>query len=328
MNLNFKADKDKQMLYGPFLIPNMLIYRKDDKIGEYNVRFSSEQIGKISSKFNSNDNNKNINFQHTDKMVEAFVDSNWLVGEGDESKTYGFDLPEGTWFGGVKITDSKFWEENVKSNIVNGFSVEISADLQLKLSETKNNNIQMENELELSSSVLDDGTSIYYTTDKIVVGAAIFTDEAMTSLISDGDYTLEDGTMITVLSGNVSAMTPPVTPPEPIDIVAPTETQLAVDPNAAPAPMAPATPAPVAETSAPLTASEVSSMIDARFSDLMEEISMMKELIGQSDSTMNDYKKQIEEKFSSTPAVESIKVKTDVAFNKDENRIKEFARIK
>lgn len=317
MNLNFKADKDKQMLYGPFLIPNMLIYRKDDKIGEYNVRFSSEQIGKISSKFNLTDNNKNINFQHTDRMVEAFVDSNWLVDGTDESKSYGFDLPEGTWFGGVKITDSKFWEENVKSNIVNGFSVEISADLQLKLSETKNNNIQMENKLKLASATLADGMVIYYTTDTIVVGTAIFTDEAMTTVVDDGEYTLDNGMKIKTMDGNVEEVMPGETPAEPT----PTDTELAVDPNAAPAPMAPA-------TSAPLTASEVSSMIDARFADLMEEISMMKDLIGQSDSTMNDYKKQIEEKFSSTPAVESIKVRTDVAFNKDENRIKEFARIK
>ena len=138
--IHFKADKEKQMLYGPFLIPNMLIYRSDDTNGEYYVRFSAEEIDKIASKFNSDLNSKNINLQHSDKKVEAFVAQNWVIDGGeDKSKNLGFDLPEGTWFGGVKITDKAFWDEKVKTNEVKGFSVEILADLELQL-KIKNKN--------------------------------------------------------------------------------------------------------------------------------------------------------------------------------------------
>ena len=78
--------------------------------------------------------------------------------------------------------------------------------------------------------------------------------------------------------------------------------------------------------------SEVSAMIDARFSDLMDEISKMKELIGQKDKQMTDYKKEVEEKFSTTPALGSVKsdkkeVKLDDKFNKDYQRILDFAKI-
>jgi len=119
--LSFKVDKEKQLLYGPFLIPNKLIYRHDEKMGEYYVRFSKEEIEKIASKFNEDLNNKNINFQHSDQKVEAFVTQNWMIdGEQDKSRNMGFDLPEGTWFGGVKIKDESFWIDKVKTDEVKG----------------------------------------------------------------------------------------------------------------------------------------------------------------------------------------------------------------
>ena len=143
--LSFKVDKEKQLLYGPFLIPNKLIYRHDEKMGEYYVRFSAEEIEKIATKFNEDLNNKNINFQHTDQKVEAFVVSNWMIDGGqDKSHNLGFDLPEGTWFGAVKVKDEAFWTDKVKTDEVKGFSVEILADLELQL---KNKEQKMENKI-------------------------------------------------------------------------------------------------------------------------------------------------------------------------------------
>jgi hypothetical protein len=130
----FKTDVERQMLYGPFLIPNMLIYRFDAQNGEYYVRFSKEQIDKIATKFNEDLNNRNINFMHSDVKVDGFVAQNWVIeGDQDKSKSLGFDLSEGTWFGGVKIKDTEFCKDKVKSEEVKGFSVEILADLELSL---------------------------------------------------------------------------------------------------------------------------------------------------------------------------------------------------
>jgi len=308
VSMAFKANKDKQLLYGPFLIPNMLIYRKDDKMGEYYIRFSKEEIAKIADRFNEDLNNKNINFMHTDEKVEAFVASNWMIeGEQDKSHNLGFDLPEGTWFGGVKVKDEKFWIDKVKSDEVKGFSVEILADLELSL---KNKEQVMEKEIKLGSATLKDGVQVYWDGD-FGMDTAIFIDEALTQPAPDADHVLEDGTIVTTKDGKVVEIK--------VSAIKEDAASLAVAEPVVP------------NASTPLTAEEVSAMIDARFSDLMDEISKMKTLIGDGQVEMSKYKESIEEKFSSTPATKSInkpESRVDANFTKEEARIREFARTR
>lgn len=302
----FKSDKDKQLLYGPFLIPNMLIYRRDERNGEYYVRFSAEEIDKIATKFNEDLNNKNINFMHTDVMVDAFVAQNWIIeGNQDKSKNFGFDLPEGTWFGSVKVKDEQFWNEMVKNEEVKGFSVEILADLELSL---KNKEKIMEKEVKLAQATLTDGTVVWYDGD-LAVGTAIFIDEAMTQPAPDAEHELEDGTIVVTVDGLVTEIRPSEAPAE-----APANEDME---------------APVAQA---LTAEEVSLMIDSRFSELMEEITKLKTLLDEKNEELSSFKNEVNEKFSSTPAAETIKkeVKSPVhdKFKAMEERIKEFARTK
>ena len=307
--LSFKADKEKQLLYGPFLIPNKLIYRHDEKMGEYYVRFSKEEIEKIASKFNEDLNNKNINFQHSDQKVEAFVASNWMIdGEQDKSRNMGFDLPEGTWFGGVKVKDLSFWTDKVKTDEVRGFSVEILADLELAL---KNKEQKMENKIKLGTAVLKEGVTVYYDGD-FGMGTAIFMDEALTQPAPDADHVLEDGTIVTTKDGKVVEIQ--VTAVEEEASKKKKEEEMIEGEPA---------------TSMTITAEEVSSMIDARFSELMDEITRLKELVVQKEEAMNNYKKEVEEKFSATAATKSItkaEPKQDDKFAKVEARIKEFAK--
>ena len=203
-SLSFKSDKEKQMLYGPFLIPNMLIYRSDEHNGEYYVRFSREEIDKIATKFNEDLNSKNINFMHSDVKVDAFVAQNWLIeNEQDKSRGLGFDLPEGTWFGGVKVKDNNFWQDKVKSEEVKGFSVEILADLELSL-KNKENNMK---KLKFASATLQDGTVVYYD-GELAVGTAVFLDEALTEKAPDADHVAEDGTIVVTVDGVVTEIRP------------------------------------------------------------------------------------------------------------------------
>lgn len=299
----FKADKEKQILYGPFLIPNMLIYRRDEQNGEYYVRFSAEEIDKIATKFNEDLNSKNINLMHTDEMVDAFVSQNWVIeGDQDKSRGLGFDLPEGTWFGAVKVKDQNFWNEKVKKDEVKGFSVEILADLQLSL---KNKEQIMEKEIKLGSATLKDGVTVYWD-GEFGMGTAIFVDEALTQAAPDAEHVLEDGTIVTTQGGLV------------VEIQVPSIEEgedLQVEPNSAQA----------------LTAEEVSGMIDARFAELMEEISRLKGMVDEKKEEMNSFRSEINEKFSTIPATSSIKKPEvvrpiDNKFKETEARIKEFAR--
>lgn len=343
-SLCFKTDKEKQMLFGPFLIPNMLIYRSDTKNGEYYVRFSAEQIDKIATKFNEDLNNKNINFQHTSEKVDAFVAQNWIIEDGqDKSKSLGFDLPEGTWFGGVKVKDEAFWADKVKNEEVKGFSVEILADLELSL---KNKEEIMEKQIKLGSALLNDGvTTVYFDGEELAVGMEVYIDEAMTQPAPEGIHMTEDGDVIKVTEGKVEIYAPGLEFDGATLAAYPwdqciedqmkqygdkaiaeavcgkiksenMEEDLAVEP---------------ATTTQALTAEEVSMMIDSRFADIMEEITALKSAMENNKNDINTFKSEVSEKFSSTPAASSIKqkeVQIDEKFSKIESRIKEFAKNK
>lgn len=314
MNIELKADKQKQMLYGPFLIPNMLIYRNDEHNGEYYVRFSSDEIGKIASKFNEDLNTKNINLMHTEEMVDAFVAQNWIIeGDQDKSRNLGFDLPEGTWFGAVKVKDENFWKEKVQNDEVRGFSVEILADLQLSL---KNKQKLMEQKLDLGSTLLGDGlTPIYYDGDTIEVGTAIFTDEAMTMPADDDRWVLQDGRTIVVVNGMVESIEE--------------AQQASLEEDLAANDVLP-TQDTQTEQQHSLTSEEVSLMIDSRFSELMDEMSKLKAALDMKEGEMNSFRNEVNEKFSSIPATGSIKkekeVKLEDKFSATEARIREFAK--
>lgn len=341
----FKSDKEKQMLYGPFLIPNMLIYRSDVHNGEYYVRFSSQEIEKIATKFNEDLNNKNINFMHTDEKVDAFVAQNWLIENSqDKSRGLGFDLPEGTWFGGVKVKDPNFWQDKVKSEEVKGFSVEILADLELSL---KNKEENMNKQIKLGSAYLQDGTTeVYWEGDMLEVGKAVFLDEAMTQPAPEGIHMIENGDVIKITEGKVEIYAPGLKFDDEVSLAAypwdqciedqmkqygdkdiaeavcgkikseNMQEDLQVEPNSAQA----------------LTSEEVSMMIDARFAELMDEITSLKSALENKDKELNSFRNEVSEKFSSIPAAKSIKqekeVKLDDKFSAVEKRIKEFARQK
>jgi hypothetical protein len=350
--INFATDEEKKMLFGPFLIPNKLIYRKDETNGEYYVRFSSGEIKKIAEKFNEQLKNKEINLMHTDESVNAFVFENWVIeGSDDKSKKFGFDLPEGTWFGGVKIKDDKFWNDEVKSEKVKGFSVEILANLELKMiKKIKKQSMKKEVNLDLGSSMLGDGTTpIFYDGDMIEVGTAIFTDEAMTVPADDDRWVLEDGRTIVVIDGAVESiedgMSLAADGPcyEGYEMVGTKIDENGKEvPNCVPVkdgkpePMeAAADPmAPMETPGAPaLTSEEVTLMIDSRYQELMDEITNLKNMMGDKEKEYQEYKKQITEKFKMTPSETSIK--KDVAktrfndkFSEMEAKVKAFAKVK
>jgi hypothetical protein len=138
--MSFKEVEDKQIIVGPALIPNMKIYREDEKYGQYYVRFSPDTIEKMVEKFNKYGSNRKINIDHSNQMVDAFIMEDWIIEDEvyDKSRKYGFELPKGTYMIKVKIEDKDFWEREVKGNSKFGFSIEGLLGQQLvKLSSRK-----------------------------------------------------------------------------------------------------------------------------------------------------------------------------------------------
>lgn len=206
IDFEFSVNKDKQMLFGPMLIPGKKIFRRDENGNEYNILFDEDTIQIIADKYNENKLGDIFNFQHSDKKVDAVLLQNWITGEIDKSKEYGFELPKGTWFGGVKIKDEKFWLEEVKTEKVKGFSVEIKAGTELIEMTTEVD----KNKINLMEVKTRDGLTLTWEGDA-EVGKDIFIvlEDGTQSPLADGEYELEDGTKIIAQGGKVAEIKAP-----------------------------------------------------------------------------------------------------------------------
>jgi hypothetical protein len=198
----FSANADKQMLFGPLLIPNKLILRKAADGEMFNIMFDADTIQIIADKYNENKINDIFNFQHSDKKVNAVLLQNWITGKNDKSHDYGFDLPEGTWFAGVKVKDENFWMNEVKTDKVKGFSIEVKADVELikmTAEADKNENIK------LMDYKTKDGLTLRWDGEAAVGSEVFLVLEDGTAVAADnGTYELEDGTKIVIAEGMVS----------------------------------------------------------------------------------------------------------------------------
>lgn len=223
----FSANKDKQMLFGPMLIPNKLIYRRDESGNEYNIVFDEDTIQTIADKYNENKLGDIFNFQHSDKKVEAVLLQNWITGEVDKSTEYGFTLPKGTWFGGVKVKDEQFWLEEVKTEKVKGFSVEIKAGTELIEMTSQDED---KNKINLMEVKTRDGLTLTWDGDA-AVGKDIFIilEDGTKSPLADGEYELEDGSKIVAQGGKVAEIMPAEAPSDNADMADATVSTPSVD---------------------------------------------------------------------------------------------------
>lgn len=201
--LKFKFDADRQILYGPILIPDKPIYRYDEVSGlEYYVTFTKAVIEKMIRKFQSQRKTVNINYQHQkDSQVKsAVVQEIWLTGKGDKSKDLGFELPEGSGFVGVYIGDQKFWNEEIKSGNVLGFSIEGWLDMEMK-------KIKQQYMDKFISAKTDTGMEIKCDGESFANGAEVYTEvDGNKTPVPDGEYMLENGMKMTVAGGKITDM--------------------------------------------------------------------------------------------------------------------------
>jgi hypothetical protein len=142
------------MLYGALLIPDQLIYRYDETQGEYYVKYSKETIEKIAHNYFKQNLHHNATLEHEAPVVGLTLVESWLIeGENDKSKEFGFSLPVGTWFGGMKVENDEVWNK-VKSGEVKAFSIEgmFVPKKEMKMSEQQEQwIIELEQMLQLAS---------------------------------------------------------------------------------------------------------------------------------------------------------------------------------
>ena len=125
-NLTFaKVDEEKRMLVSPALIPNKQIFRYDPNTdSEYYVYFSPETVRKASELYLKHNNHHKATYEHKDRVSGVLTVESWIKeGDSDKSKMYGYDLPNGTWFVKMKITNDDLWKK-IKDGELKGLSIE------------------------------------------------------------------------------------------------------------------------------------------------------------------------------------------------------------
>jgi len=317
--VEFLAKKDKQLLYGPLLIPNKLIFRRNEKTGqEFNIVFDEETIELIADKFNENKLGDTFNFMHSNKKVEAYLIENWLTGETDKSKDYGYDLPKGTWFGKVKVKNEKFWNDEVKTEKLKGFSVEIKSDVELV---HLNNNKQIN--INLMEIKTNEGVSLYFD-GELAEGTVVFVDAEMTQFAPEGAHMLEDKRVITVdAEGKVVAIAEET--PE-VEV----ETEMAIEEVVAIEEVE-------TEEKLAVTPEEIMVVVQPIFDQFSNSIAELTNKIAELESKlaeenkveaeMNELKSQVE-KLSKTPAAESISKRDDAKIKRDNDLLSKISMFR
>jgi len=234
--IQFKQIGDQKKLAGPFAIPDMPIYRHDEELGEYNLVFSKETIQKMADKFNAQSLSQNINLEHApdSKVPGAFVAENWIVDAPDKSKKYGFNLPDGAWFGVVKIDNEAFWNDYVKEKKILGFSIEGMLGVTTKKMNTMNTEQKLADAPVVPATPdataptvpakpaapstakpsapkynefpLLDGSSLFCTDKLIALESVLYTDATGATVAPDAEYVTADNITITVLAGKVQGL--------------------------------------------------------------------------------------------------------------------------
>lgn len=160
--LRFKvAHEDKMIVSGPALVPDKLIYQNDAKIGDFWIVFTEQTIKDVVLKFFKEKQMNTINHEHTKAFIKGTMIESWFSKQEGE---LGFDVPVGTWFCSYQIEDKSYWDSEIKTGKVNGFSIEGMFKLTKKpilLSQTSDEEVQL-NEITRMINDFDRETIIDY----------------------------------------------------------------------------------------------------------------------------------------------------------------------
>lgn len=143
------VDDVKGIVAAPALVPDKIMGRYDEEIGDYNVVFSAEDILMMSEQFNRNIKENQFNYNHdSTKVAPSFMLYNWIIEDPstDLSLTkYGIQgLTKGTWFTVSKFDNLEEFKLEIIEGGKNGLSVEGIFALALKQIKEKYNKQEFE----------------------------------------------------------------------------------------------------------------------------------------------------------------------------------------
>lgn len=121
------SDTEKQVLSGVIMIADIPIYRVNAEYGEHYIVFSKDMIYKIVQKYFKQGKQFRFNISHDQNQFieDTYLFESYIIDR--ERGVYppnGYEtVPNGSWFGSVKIENKALWDTIKKSDIY-GFSIE------------------------------------------------------------------------------------------------------------------------------------------------------------------------------------------------------------
>lgn len=220
--MKFNIENEEQrMVTGVIMRANFNIYRYDEEFGEYYIKYSPETIKIMAEKMMSDGTFNNINIMHMDgtdvegvNLVELFIKD---TEKGINPSNFD-DIENGSLFATYKINNDMIWNE-IKNGTFRGFSLEGIFDIdKVELRKQNNNNNSFLNTMtrlfnrflksfvKCGSVETDKGTIYWVGEADLQIGDELFynTENEEAVKVEDGEYTLEDGTVIVVKEGLVS----------------------------------------------------------------------------------------------------------------------------
>jgi hypothetical protein len=128
IELKFKVqDEEKRIVSGYFMISDLPIARMDDEGKVFYVVFRKDTIEKIVNKFMRNGFNSKVNLMHDSNALAegVYIIESIIIDSkrGMKAPDWAEKVPDGSWFGSMKIENDAIWNE-VKKGTFKGFSVE------------------------------------------------------------------------------------------------------------------------------------------------------------------------------------------------------------
>lgn len=218
-------NEEEHIIASVVMLADTPIYRRDDSGYEYNIIYHKDTIKLMAEKMLKDCSHNNIDINHNGNLLErgkvSLVELFIKDTENGINPPYFSQIPEGSLIAKYKIHDIDLWQM-CKDGTLNGISLAgyfstKQENFKNKIKPIKSNMLKKIKEA-LKSMLLNfgevktDNGILYYDGEELAEGMAV-TDENGES-VEDGEYKLEDGTVLTVKDSKVETITKPTTEDE------------------------------------------------------------------------------------------------------------------
>ena len=124
------TNSEKHCITGVAIRADVPIYRYSPDKGEYYVRFSKETIEQIVYKYSKQNLWNSVSLEHSGQNIDSAVMVEFYLKSENKCPTGFSDVEDGSLMVTYKITDEDLWDKVKNSDEINGFSIEIMADLE------------------------------------------------------------------------------------------------------------------------------------------------------------------------------------------------------